>query len=137
MMIDAEMYGMTPIAKIDNRDRAPPENMFTMPRMVFDWSVKNRATSLGLIPGTGMNVPMRYTTKAPTRNSRRPRISPKRAASPKPAAGLLNVELATRVVLYVGLRCQIERLRPGPSARHRLPPPLPPWNWPSQPWHHP
>src|ERR1700730_6455864 len=78
--------------------------MFTMPRMVFDWSVKNRATSLGLIPGTGMNVPMRYTTRAPTRNSRRPRISPKRAASPKPAAGLLNVELATRVLLYVGLQ---------------------------------
>src|SRR5882757_6714962 len=115
MMMDAEIYGITPIAKIDNRDSAPPENMFTMPRMVFDWSVKNRATSLGLIPGTGMNVPMRYTTKAATRNSRRPRISPKRAASPKPAAGLLNVELAKRVVLYMGLLYPIERLRRCPS----------------------
>ncbi len=59
MMIEAEMYGITPIAKIDNRDSAPPENMFTIPRMVFDWSEKNRATSLGLMPGTGMNVPIR------------------------------------------------------------------------------
>src|SRR2546425_157716 len=119
MMIEAEMYGITPIAKIDRRDSAPPENIFTMPRMVFDWSVKNRATSLGLIPGTGMNVPSRYTTRAPTKNSRRPRISPKRAASPRPAAGLLYVELAKGVVLYVGLQCLIERLRPGPSDRHR------------------
>ena len=50
---------MTPMAKIDRRDSAPPENMLTMPRMVFDWSVKNRATSLGLMPGTGMKVPIR------------------------------------------------------------------------------
>ena len=33
MMIDAEMYGMTPSAKIDKRDSAPPENMLNMPRM--------------------------------------------------------------------------------------------------------
>src|SRR5690242_15686421 len=121
MMIDAEIYGITPIAKIDKRDSAPPENMFTMPRIVFDWSVKNRATSLGLIPGTGMKVPMRYTTRAPTKNSRRPRISPKRAASPKPAAGLLNVELATRCVLYVGLLVQNERLKPRPWSRYQPP----------------
>ena len=50
---------MTPMAKIDRRCSAPPENMFTMPKMVFDWSWKNRATSPGLMPGTGMNVPMR------------------------------------------------------------------------------
>ena len=50
---------MTFIAKIDMRCSAPPENMFAMPRMVLDWSLKNRATSLGLIPGIGMNVPMR------------------------------------------------------------------------------
>src|ERR1700732_1435022 len=132
MMIDAEIYGITPIAKIDNRDRAPPENMFTMPRMVFDWSVKKRATSLGLMPGTGMKVPMRYTTSAPTRNSRRPRISPKRAASPKPAAGLLNVELAKRVLLYMGLQFRNERLRPGPSDQRRPRPSLPS-HWPWQP----
>jgi len=47
------------MAKIDRRERAPPENMFTMPRMVFDWSEKNRATCAGSMPGTGMNVPIR------------------------------------------------------------------------------
>ena len=39
------------MAKIDRRDSAPPENMLTMPRIVFDWSAKNRATSAGLMPG--------------------------------------------------------------------------------------
>ncbi len=33
MMIDALMYGMMPSAKIEKRDNAPPENMFTKPRM--------------------------------------------------------------------------------------------------------
>ncbi|EXI74126.1 MAG: hypothetical protein AW07_02264 [Candidatus Accumulibacter sp. SK-11] len=33
MMIDAEMYGMIPRAKIVKRDSAPPENMFSMPSM--------------------------------------------------------------------------------------------------------
>src|SRR5258707_10929238 len=94
--------------------------MFTMPRMVFDWSVKNRATSLGLIPGTGMNVPRRYTTRAAIKNSRRPRISPKRAASPRPAAGLLSVELAKRVLLYMGRRYPIDRgFSPYPSVLHQ------------------
>jgi hypothetical protein len=44
---------------MESRDSAPPVNMFTTPKMVFDWSEKKRATSLGLMPGTGMNVPMR------------------------------------------------------------------------------
>ncbi len=50
---------MTPMAKIDRRDSAPPENMFTMPKMVLERSPKKRATSAGLMPGTGMKVPMR------------------------------------------------------------------------------
>ncbi len=58
-MIDAEMYGITPIAKMERRDSAPPENMLTIPRIVFDWSSKKRATAAGSMPGTGMNVPMR------------------------------------------------------------------------------
>jgi hypothetical protein len=33
-MIDAEIYGVTPIAKMDRRSSAPPENTLTMPRMV-------------------------------------------------------------------------------------------------------
>jgi hypothetical protein len=33
MMIEAEMYGMMPNAKIEKRDSAPPENMLNMPRI--------------------------------------------------------------------------------------------------------
>ena len=58
-MIEAEMYGITPIAKIDRRSSAPPENMLTMPRIVLDLSSKKRATAPGSMPGTGMKVPMR------------------------------------------------------------------------------
>ena len=47
------------MAKIDRRESAPPENMLTMPRIVPDFSLKNRATCAGLMPGTGMKVPMR------------------------------------------------------------------------------
>ena len=50
---------MTPIAKIDNRSRAPPENMLAMPSKVPALSSKKRAISAGSIPGTGMKVPMR------------------------------------------------------------------------------
>ena len=59
-MIDAEMYGMMPSAKIDKRSSAPPENMLNM--------LQDRAGLLleellraatGSMPGTGMNVPMR------------------------------------------------------------------------------
>src|SRR5262249_44441682 len=82
------------MAKIDRRDSAPPEKVLTMPRMVLERSAKKRATSAGFTPGTGMKVPMRYTMSAPTRNSSRLRISPKRAASPKAAAGLLMLVFA-------------------------------------------
>ena len=58
-MIDAEMYGMTPSAKIDRRCSAPPENMLNMLRIVPCWSWKKRASATGSMPGTGMNVPMR------------------------------------------------------------------------------
>jgi hypothetical protein len=58
-MIDAEMYGITPSAKIDRRSSAPPENMLNMLRMVPAWSWKNRASATGSMPGTGMNVPIR------------------------------------------------------------------------------
>ncbi len=53
------MYGITPMAKIDRRDSAPPENMFTTPRIVPDCWLKKSATFCGLMPGTGMKVPMR------------------------------------------------------------------------------
>src|SRR5207253_773781 len=85
---------MTPMAKIDSRDSAPPENRFTIPRIVLDRSAKKRATSAGFTPGTGMKVPMRYTTSAPMRNRTRLRISPKRAASLKAVAGLVRLVVA-------------------------------------------
>ena len=58
-MIDAEMYGMIPSAKIDHRRSAPPENMLNMLRIVPDCCSKNRDSATGSMPGTGMNVPMR------------------------------------------------------------------------------
>ena len=58
-MIEAEMYGITPMAKIDKRSIAPPENMLAMPSSVPAFSSKKRDTSAGSIPGTGMKVPMR------------------------------------------------------------------------------
>ncbi|MOA28624.1 hypothetical protein D3C78_1495780 [compost metagenome] len=33
MMMDAEMYGMIPRAKIEKRESAPPENMLNRPRI--------------------------------------------------------------------------------------------------------
>src|SRR5690606_29595245 len=76
------------------RSSAPPENMFTTPRIVPCWSLKNAATCCVSMPGTGMNVPMRYTINAPIRNARRLRISPKRVASPSAAAGFIAGLLA-------------------------------------------
>src|SRR5579863_6475585 len=89
---------MTPMAKIDRPCSAPPENMLTTPSMVLDWSLKKRDTASGLMPGTGMKVPMRYTTSAPIRKSRRPRISPKRPASASVAAGFDSAEFATSIL---------------------------------------
>ncbi len=59
MMIEAEMYGMMPSAKIEKRDSAPPENMLNMSRIPPRLCWKSRESSFGSIPGTGMKVPMR------------------------------------------------------------------------------
>ena len=59
MMIEAEMYGMMPSAKIEKRDSAPPENTLKSPR-IPPWFWRNNSSSTDeLIPGTGMCVPMR------------------------------------------------------------------------------
>src|ERR1700732_4699288 len=71
------------------RCRAPPENMLNMPTSVPFWVEKNAANRAASIPGTGMNVPIRYTTSAPSRNHRRLRISAKRVMSPRAAVGLV------------------------------------------------
>src|SRR5580698_603267 len=71
------------------RCSAPPENMLNMPSSVPFWVEKNAANRAASIPGTGMKVPIRYTTSAPSRNHRRLRISAKRVMSPRAAVGLL------------------------------------------------
>src|SRR6202789_1451659 len=82
------------------RCKAPPENMLNMPSRVPFWVEKKAANRAASIPGTGMNVPIRHTTRAPSRNHRRLRISAKRLMSPRAAAGLvvatalLNLETA-------------------------------------------
>src|SRR5438874_2245584 len=123
---------MTPMAKIDSRDSAPPENRFTIPRIVLDRSAKKRATSAGFTPGTGMKVPMRYTTSAPMRNRTRLRISPKRAASLKAVAGLVRLVVAmalfqasilppaASIAARAAPWCRGRRSCPGPR-RHRGP----------------
>ncbi len=83
MMIEAEMYGITPRAKIDNRSSAPPENMLNMSRIVPCCASKKRASATGSMPGAGMNVPTRYTISAPNRKNSRWRNSAKRVISPK------------------------------------------------------
>src|SRR5450755_1750562 len=88
-MMDEVMYGITFSANMLKRCKAPPENMLNMPSSVPFWVEKNAANLAASMPGTGMNVPIRYTMSAPTRNSRRLRISAKRVMSPKAAAGLV------------------------------------------------
>src|ERR1019366_6808244 len=61
------------------------------------WVEKNAAKRAASMPGTGMNVPTRYTTNPPNRNHRRLRISAKRVMSPSAAA--LVLEVATMVLL--------------------------------------
>ncbi len=59
MMIDAEMYGMIPSAKIEKRDSAPPEKTFSRPRMPPCWPRNSSSSTDALMPGTGMCVPIR------------------------------------------------------------------------------
>ena len=58
-MIDAEMYGMIPSAKMVKRDSAPPENMLNMSRIPPRFWLKSLVSSFGSMPGTGMCAPMR------------------------------------------------------------------------------
>src|SRR3954465_3492188 len=106
MMIDAEMYGITPSAKIDSREMAPPENMLTMLRIVpcCDW--KNRDSATGSMPGTGMNVPMRYTINAPNKKNNRWRSSAKRVISPKAESGVAVADLVATSSLVRSLKDQ-------------------------------
>ena len=57
--MDAEMYGITPSAKMEALPKAPPENMFrrpTRPSEVFCWK---RASIVGSMPGRTTKHPRR------------------------------------------------------------------------------
>ena len=54
MMIEAEMYGRMPSAKIDMRLSAPPANMLNMPMMPPEFCSKIWAMTTGSMPGSGM-----------------------------------------------------------------------------------
>ena len=70
-MMEAEIYGMMPRAKIDRRFNEPPENMLNISRMVPRCCSTKDASTCGSIPGSGMKDPMRKTTSAPmTKKSR-------------------------------------------------------------------
>jgi hypothetical protein len=58
-IIDAEIYGMMPSAKIAMRSTAPPANMLNMPRMPWDCCSNAWLKACRLIPGSGMYVPSR------------------------------------------------------------------------------
>ena len=59
MMIEAEMYGMMPSAKIEKRDSAPPENTLNRPRMPPCCDLNSSSSTWPLMPGTGICVPIR------------------------------------------------------------------------------
>ena len=57
-MMEHEIYGIIPKARILKRSKAPPENILNMLRIVPDWSWKKFCKAFGSIPGTGMYVPI-------------------------------------------------------------------------------
>ena len=60
MMIDAEMYGMMPSAKIDEaRQRAAREHVEQAQDAALLALEQLRRAASGLMPGTGMCAPMR------------------------------------------------------------------------------
>ncbi len=58
-MIDAEMYGMMPSAKIVRFWKLPPVKRFTRPTSEFWLWAKNSRSAARLIPGIGMKAPIR------------------------------------------------------------------------------
>ena len=58
-MIDAEMYGMIPSAKIVRRRRFPPTKRSARPNKLPPWREKNSSSATGSIPGVGRWAPTR------------------------------------------------------------------------------
>jgi len=83
---------MIPSAKIENLDKAPPENMLNRPRMPPSFWLNKSASTSGLMPGVGMCVPNRKTMSASTRKPRRRPRSPYLApALPIPCVAKLHL----------------------------------------------
>src|SRR5690606_23231600 len=76
MMSVAEVYGVIPRANTEKRDSAPPENVLKRTRIRPDCGLNSWRMASGLIPGTGICVPGRYTTSARITNTRRCLRSP-------------------------------------------------------------
>src|SRR2546428_828520 len=75
MMIEAEMYGMMPSAKIVKRRKAPPENMLNMPRMPPCWSL-NRSASTCSVSGARS----RASATSPRVRELKPRLGKRRCS---------------------------------------------------------
>ena len=70
IIIEADIYGIIPRARILKRSSAPPENILNISMIVPLCCSKNEAKAAGFIPGTGIYVPILYTRIAPkTKNS--------------------------------------------------------------------
>ena len=70
IIIEADMYGIIPRARILKRSSAPPENILNISIIVPLCCSKKEARAAGFIPGTGIYVPILYTRIAPkTKNS--------------------------------------------------------------------
>tara|TARA_B100002019_G_scaffold107680_1_gene92505 strand:+ start:1092 stop:1376 length:285 start_codon:yes stop_codon:yes gene_type:complete len=63
-MIDAEIYGITPRAKIDILDKEPPENILNMSRMLPLCCSKRKLITAGSMPGRVMKLPNLNTINA-------------------------------------------------------------------------
>ena len=65
IIIEEEIYGITPKAKIPILPRAPPEKVSNIPRIPDDCCSKNCCKAIGFMPGIGKKVPSRKTISAP------------------------------------------------------------------------
>jgi hypothetical protein len=64
MIIEADIYGMTPSAKIDILDSAPPENILNISRILPLCCSKRKLITAGSIPGSVIKLPNLKTIKA-------------------------------------------------------------------------
>ena len=69
IIIEDDIYGITPSANIPILPRAPPEKVSKIPNIPEDCCSKNCWRATGLIPGIGRNVPSLNTINAPKVNN--------------------------------------------------------------------